>query len=50
MYIKGVIRDCSLRYYVVMSNVLKHVNYLNAVLKSPKAQGLTKVPCLMHIM
>ena len=34
MDIKSVIRDYLLRNYVV--NVLKHANYLNAVLKSLK--------------
>ena len=44
MDIKRVIRDYSLRNHVVMSNLLKHANYLNAVLKSLKTRGLIQVP------
>ena len=29
---------------LLMSNLLKHANYLNAVLKSLKTRGLTQVP------
>ena len=29
---------------VLMSNILKHANYLNAVLKSLKTRCLTEVP------
>ena len=37
MDIKSAIRDYSLRNYVVnVSNLLKHANYLNAVLKALK--------------
>ena len=34
--IQSVIRDYSLRNYVVMSNHLIHENYLNTVSKAPK--------------
>ena len=38
--IKSVIRDYLLRNYVhlLMSHLLKHANYLNTVLKSPRAR------------
>ena len=36
--IKSVIRDYLLRNYFVMSNLSKHANFLNTVLKSPKTR------------
>ena len=42
MDIKSVITH--LEIAVLMSNILKHANYLNGVLKSLKARGLTWVP------
>ena len=45
MDIKSVIRDYThIEITLLMSNLLKHANYLNAVLKSLKNRGLTKVP------
>ena len=45
MDIKSVIRDYSLiEITLLMSNILKHANYLNAILKSLKTRGLTEVP------
>ena len=37
---------------VIMSNLLEHANYLNAVLESPKTPCLTWVPRqqMMHIL
>ena len=40
---KSVIRNC-LEITLLMSNLLKHGNYLNTVLKSPKSRCLTQVP------
>ena len=56
MNIKSVIRDYLLRNSLLMSNLLKHANYLNAVLKFLKTPGLTELPrqqiaqSLMHVM
>ena len=41
MDIKSVIRDYSLRNYVVNVRYLKYANYLNVVSKSLKTRGLT---------
>ena len=53
MDIKSVIRDNLLRNYVViMSNLLKHANYLNTVLKSLKTRCSYTINCrgLMNAM
>ena len=44
MDIKSVIRDYSLRNYVVNVQYLKTCKLLNVVLKSLKTRGLTQIP------
>ena len=41
---KSGYQKCNLEITLLMSNLLKHANYLNAVLKSLKNRGLTWVP------